>query len=50
MRVSLDEWCTHGLSCEPLAQNFGILVNEEILDGTVVTPSGGRLGECPASS
>lgn len=41
---------SHSLSREPLAKYFGVLVDEEILDGILVTLSGGRLRECPASS
>jgi hypothetical protein len=40
----------HSLSREPLAKYFGVLVDEEVLDGILVTLSGGRLRECPASS
>jgi len=45
-----QNWCSHSLSREPLANNFGVLMNEEVLDGTLVAPSSGRLGERPASS
>jgi hypothetical protein len=41
---------SHSLSREPLAKYFGVLVDEEVLDGILVTLSGGRLRERPASS
>jgi hypothetical protein len=42
--------CSHSLPREPLAKNFGVLVDEEVLDGILVTLSGSRLRERPASS
>ena len=41
---------THSLPCEALAENFCVFVDEEVLNGTFITPARGRLGERPASS
>ena len=41
---------SHSLSRETLAKYFGVLVDEEVLDGILIALSGGRLRECPASS
>lgn len=40
---------TDGLSGETLAQNLGVLVDEEVLRGVLVTSTSRRLGERPAS-
>ena len=45
-----DEGGTHSLSGETLAQNFGVLVDEEVPDSVIIGATRCRLGERPAPS